>query len=560
MPLDGLSKPAIDIQSTFKLDPTDEMSNNGEYKTIGRKSSYTVVYEIKEIEPWAANKTTIICNIQMCVGYEECGYTNMSFALNVKTNRPMYLVNLEIPKLEAPGILNMRKNQHNIFAKYGSSASHSLSDKIKSGSSTDSLKIASNMNHKNSSTETHVASSNSNSSGQTGKRQSQASSSGGISQNNSQNQGESVLHIGEIYKSMVMIKQLRQDKKFNRKNIPNLKDLSSTKNRNQPAIGRGQFFDGVSIIGSVNSTVDDFDAHFDQEDQSSDDEYYEHDKSRPESPYFEPSPAKNTGNNGFGSDKMSSINLNTIDENGKPGSDKNSNYSGKSKLSTQNSFTPSALAASPNPVNQNSSSKMNKTTSFFGGTDSSHPAISRSSSNKNSSTLGHQMMKQKLKKPQFAIYYEVVDPTQSWAISGKKKGLIRIKFDQATKKIKGNNNTSNDTNDAILLSKDIEIMCLSPEPGQIHLPKIMLSRVYIDEYSSVHYLPDKYQFDNSDARISIGKKGANLGKKVKSSGGVGNCNSQAVFMQNNRSRSDFAANDVSHDVHFSNKFKVVPVV
>ena len=92
MPLDGLSKSTIDISSTFKLE------NDEEYKTISRNSSYTAVYEIKENEPWVGDVTTLICSIQMCVGYEECGYTTMSFTLKARTNRPLYLVNLEIPK------------------------------------------------------------------------------------------------------------------------------------------------------------------------------------------------------------------------------------------------------------------------------------------------------------------------------------------------------------------------------------------------------------------------------------------------------------------------------
>ena len=67
------------------------------------------------------------------------------------------------------------------------------------------------------------------------------------------------------------------------------------------------------------------------------------------------------------------------------------------------------------------------------------------------------------------------------------------------------------------------------------------SIVYIDEYSNVHYLPEDFQFDNSETTISVGKKGANL-KKLR--------------------KDDFTTkkNDNSGEVHFSNKFKVVPVI
>ena len=298
----------------------------------------------------------------------------------------------------------------------------------------------------------------------------------------------------------------------------------------------------------MSSTVDDFDSNFYQEDMS-DEEAEKH-------PHWAQISGgssgmkflKEDGKKISMSDQMSSINLKTDSVTGPSGNfeygnnqhndDKMSSYSGKSTGKNSLSAT--------NSISFDKKSSLSKTTSFFGGgSEQNKISLTRSTSK---GLTGHstnlQMKQQKLKKPQFAIYYEVVDPTQSWAISGKKKGLIRIKFDTLSQKIKSNVKDYQESNDSILLSKDIEIMSLSPEPGSIHLPKIMLSRVYIDEYSCVHYLPERCQFDNSETSISFGKKGANL-KKSKT---VSVCK---VGMR---------GHDVSGEVHFSNKFKVVPVV
>merc|ERR1711976_984067 len=37
-----------------------------------------------------------MCSIQICVGYEECGYSTMGFTLETPTNLPLYLVDLKL--------------------------------------------------------------------------------------------------------------------------------------------------------------------------------------------------------------------------------------------------------------------------------------------------------------------------------------------------------------------------------------------------------------------------------------------------------------------------------
>ena len=65
------------------------------FVTLGRNSSYTVVYELREKEPWISDIATLMCSIQICVGYEECGYSSMGFTLETPTNLPLYLVDLK---------------------------------------------------------------------------------------------------------------------------------------------------------------------------------------------------------------------------------------------------------------------------------------------------------------------------------------------------------------------------------------------------------------------------------------------------------------------------------
>ena len=65
------------------------------FVTLGRNSSYTVVYELREREPWISDIATLMCSIQICVGYEECGYSSMGFTLETTTNLPLYLVDLK---------------------------------------------------------------------------------------------------------------------------------------------------------------------------------------------------------------------------------------------------------------------------------------------------------------------------------------------------------------------------------------------------------------------------------------------------------------------------------
>jgi hypothetical protein len=65
------------------------------FVTLGRNSSYTVVYELREKEPWISDIATLMCSIQICVGYEECGYSSMGFTLETTTNLPLYLVDLK---------------------------------------------------------------------------------------------------------------------------------------------------------------------------------------------------------------------------------------------------------------------------------------------------------------------------------------------------------------------------------------------------------------------------------------------------------------------------------
>ena len=86
--------PAGGLKSTCDLKDCTKFT--GKSITIHRNSAFTCVYEVKEIDPWDDDIALIMCSIQICVGYENCGYSTMSFTVNADTKRPIYVADFSM--------------------------------------------------------------------------------------------------------------------------------------------------------------------------------------------------------------------------------------------------------------------------------------------------------------------------------------------------------------------------------------------------------------------------------------------------------------------------------